>query len=94
MSAHGTETEYRKGCRCDECRSGATTARRLRRHGEGPGKTPPGQQVHSIRGYRRHGCRCDVCRAAWAACMRGYYARRRVREKSALVATGSVQGAA
>lgn len=28
---HGTETGYHRGCRCDECRTAATTARRERR---------------------------------------------------------------
>lgn len=28
---HGTESRYARGCRCDECRSAATSARRQRR---------------------------------------------------------------
>lgn len=70
MSDHGTEARYQRGCRCDGCRAAATKARRLRRHGLGPGIVV-GQQKHGIVGYRRHGCRCGVCTAAnTAMCLR------------------------
>ena len=32
--AHGTESCYRRGCRCDECRAAAASARRRRRHAD------------------------------------------------------------
>jgi hypothetical protein len=36
---HGTETAYRLGCRCSDCRNANTEARRKYRRGSRPGKS-------------------------------------------------------
>jgi len=77
MSEHGTARKYKLGCRCDVCRAKSAHTRRLHRAGLGPGKTPAGQQVHSLHGYLFHKCRCAICTAANTAMMARYRARKR-----------------
>lgn len=54
---HGTETRYRLGCRCDECRRGQNAARAARRK-------RPNVAVHGLNSSYSNGCRCAACRDA------------------------------
>src|SRR5262249_51497342 len=40
---HGTESRYKRGCRCEVCRAGATAARRRRRQRAKDGPSPRGR---------------------------------------------------
>lgn len=77
----GTDASYRRGCRCDPCR----TARRLyvesRRRAQGITSKPRIGLVHGTpTGYVNYKCRCDECRAAEVKRQREYKQRRRQRE--------------
>jgi hypothetical protein len=77
---HGAASAYRKGCRCDQCREWSAASKRRWRAGDGPGKTPAGQQSHGAWAYKHWACRCDVCTAANTTQMREYLERRRRNE--------------
>lgn len=59
---HGTLKEYRRGCRCDDCR--AANAARARQWSGAKPFQPAG---HGSASRYHAGCRCDECRAAKAA---------------------------
>jgi hypothetical protein len=65
---HGTESRYRKGCRCTSCRSQASAERAHRR------RTHPVICHKSASSYA-NGCRCADCREA----TRLYHQQRRAR---------------
>ena len=59
-ASHGTESRYRRGCRCDPCKSTATAAR-TRRRKQSPVST---SATHGRAATYSNGCRCQDCRAA------------------------------
>ena len=76
-SAHGTDSRYRYGCRCEECRRDHTARAiegRKRRVGRG---LAPGDERHGTsNGYRNWGCRCQPCVGAGKVQNRQNYAAR------------------
>ena len=76
---------YRRGCRCEICRTTTATyqreyrakARARRDLAQRDGKRYVAQGIrHSLSGYQSHACRCVVCRSANAASAASYRARR------------------
>ena len=67
--AHGTDSRYTKGCRCDECRSAHAEARRNLR----ARYRVEGFPSHGTYGSYSNGCHCAECTAAF----RKYAAARR-----------------
>lgn len=78
---HGTAASYNNlGCRCGECRTAASTARRqwvASLQGRQFDEVPHGTAT----GYRNWGCRCERCTAARAAEGRAASARRKARDQ-------------
>ena len=60
---HGTDSAYRTGCRCGECKQAHTAAERKRR---GPKKLKPAYMCGTTRTYAK-GCRCPKCKEAKSA---------------------------
>lgn len=59
--SHGSVTRYRRGCRCDRCRSAnAAYFREFRASMRAQGRVPYGTK-HGYSGYVNYGCRCEVC---------------------------------
>lgn len=73
---HGTLAEYSYyRCRCEDCRTAATAARRASAARRAP--LEPGDPRHGSRTGYSTGCRCEDCRAAAAAAQRAWMARKR-----------------
>lgn len=65
VTPHGTETKYRRGCRCDECRAGNAVRRRKEAERRASWSIAIPSHVHgTTNGYSNYDCRCDQCRAA------------------------------
>lgn len=78
---HGTIREYRRGCRCDACRSALrnySREYRARKRAGGPSLAVLAEHG-STDMYQRKGCRCELCTERWER----YKAERRVRRGSA-----------
>lgn len=68
MDRHGTTRSYRKGCRCESCKTVYVNAQRAGKEKRKAAlAADPGAFTHGLTAYRHVGCRCEVCKAAQAA---------------------------
>jgi len=71
---HGSNTRYRNGCRCADCRTAANEHNRQARQAKQG--LPDGDPRHGTQnGYSHHSCRCERCLAAGRAYSRAKYRR-------------------
>lgn len=78
MTNHGTTGEYKRGCRCDQCRA----AQRAYQVEWAEGRRAEANFQHGLNGYDNYGCRCDVCKEA-----RANWSRKRGARNNKLLAT-------
>ena len=72
---HGTQREYQRGCRCQECRTANAEYKRADREAARAEGLPEGDERHgTLRGYDYYGCRCPDCRFVKSETARAQYA--------------------
>lgn len=75
---HGTDSKYRGGCRCENCRAAHTEALRKRRERKQAWPVLIPDRAHGTEGgYSNHGCRCDLCKDAHRLARNAMNARNR-----------------